>query len=127
MKQQEVLKAGPSKPSIGFVQPPSPAPKPPPKKEGIKYDMDKPDYSLIPPEALEDVVKILTLGSQKYDRDNWRYVEDGDNRYFAAAQRHMWARHNGQIYDEESGIDHAAHAICCMLFLIAKNKENNKK
>ena len=33
---------------------------------GIKYDSKKPDYSLIPPHALDDVAKVLTYGAQKY-------------------------------------------------------------
>lgn len=93
-------------------------------KAGIKYDLGKPDYSLLPPDSLNDVVKILTLGAQKYDRDNWKDLQDLENRYFAAAQRHLWARRNGEIYDDESGIDHGAHAICCILFLMEKHKIN---
>jgi len=86
------------------------------KTKGIKYDGDKPDYSLIPPYALEETVKVLTYGSVKYSRDNWRLLDDAKNRYFAAAQRHMWALQRGETHDPESGLHHAAHAACCMLF-----------
>ena len=89
-----------------------------PSPIGIKYDLEKPDYSLVPILPLEDVVKILTLGAQKYDRENWKLLENGNRRYFAAAMRHMWARFRGEIYDPESGIDHYAHAICCLLFMM---------
>lgn len=85
---------------------------------GIKYDSSKPDYSLVPPNALDDVVKVLTYGAQKYDRNNWKFLENLDNRYFAAAQRHLWALQRGETTDEETGIHHAAHAICCMMFLL---------
>tara|TARA_B110000495_G_C23021751_1_gene606280 strand:+ start:231 stop:530 length:300 start_codon:yes stop_codon:yes gene_type:complete len=85
---------------------------------GIKYDSEKPDYSLIPPNALEDVAKVLTHGAQKYDRNNWQHLEDLDNRYFAAAQRHLWALRRGETSDPETGIHHAAHAICCMMFMV---------
>lgn len=91
---------------------------------GIKYDMDKPDYSLIPPNALDDTVKILTLGAQKYARDNWRYVTNAKTRYFAAAMRHMWARMRGELKDPESGLDHCAHAICCLMFILELEHEN---
>lgn len=86
--------------------------------EGIKYDKEKPDYSLLPPNALEDVAKVLTYGAKKYDRDNWRKLDNLHNRYFAAAQRHLWALQKGETFDEETGIHHGAHAICCMMFLI---------
>ena len=85
---------------------------------GIKYDSEKPDYSLVPPNALDDVVTVLTYGAQKYDRNNWQHLEDLDNRYFAAAQRHLWALQRGETTDDETGIHHAAHAICCMMFLL---------
>ena len=32
---------------------------------GIKYDGDKPRYELIPPHALEEMVKVLTIGAKK--------------------------------------------------------------
>lgn len=85
---------------------------------GIKYDSEKPDYSLLPPHALDELVKVLTMGKLKYSRENWRLLEDGENRYFAAAQRHLWALRKGETYDPESGLHHAAHAIACAMFLI---------
>lgn len=88
---------------------------------GIKYDSEKPDYSLIPPNALDDVVKVLTYGAQKYDRNNWQKLENLDDRYFAAAQRHLWALKKGETHDSETKVHHAAHAICCMMFLLEFN------
>ena len=85
---------------------------------GIKFDDDKPDYSLIPPNALEDAVKVLTIGAKKYDRHNWKKLDNIYDRYFAAAQRHLWALQKGETFDEETGIHHGAHAICCIMFLV---------
>jgi hypothetical protein len=94
---------------------------------GIKFDTEKPDYSLIPPKALDDVAKVLTFGSKKYDRDNWKELDDLDNRYFAAAQRHLWALRKGETHDIETGIHHGAHAICCIMFLIEFNHVQTDK
>ena len=95
---------------------------------GIKFDDDKPDYSLVPPNALDDVVKVLTIGAKKYDRHNWKKLDNIDDRYFAAAQRHMWALMKKEKLDPETGVHHAAHAICCMMFLLEfyylQNQEN---
>ena len=85
---------------------------------GIKFDDDKPDYSLLPPNALEDAVKVLTIGAKKYDRHNWKKLDNINDRYFAAAQRHLWALQKGETFDDETGIHHGAHAICCMMFLV---------
>jgi hypothetical protein len=87
-------------------------------KEGIKYDKEKPDYSLIPPTALNGVVKVLTFGAEKYDRHNWKKLDNLDDRYFAAAQRHLWAVMRGETHDPESGEHHYAHALCCIMYLL---------
>jgi len=88
------------------------------KKEGVKYDKEKPDYSLLPAYALEDVVKVLTFGAEKYDRHNWKKLDNLEDRYFAAAQRHLWAVMRGETHDLESGKHHYAHAICCIMYLL---------
>jgi len=90
---------------------------------GIKYDSEKPDYGLLPPFALEEVVKVLTFGAKKYSKNNWALLDDAANRYFSAAQRHLWALKRGETHDSESGIHHAAHAISCMMFYYELNKQ----
>jgi hypothetical protein len=90
----------------------------PPLKAGIKFDSDKPDYSLLPPDALDEVVKVLTFGKNKYSRDNWRLLDDGENRYFAAAHRHLWAIRRGEITDPETGLHHAAHAAASVMLML---------
>ena len=93
-------------------------------EKGKKYDSEKPDYSLIPPNALEDVVKVLTFGAKKYAPDNWKYLDNAKRRYFAAAMRHMWAAWRGSPPDVETGLSHWAHAICCVMFLLEMEYEN---
>ena len=83
--------------------------------EGVKYDQEKPDYSLVPFGAMDQVVKVLTYGAKKYDRFNWEKVES--RRYQAAALRHISAYMQGEKIDPESGVNHLAHAICSLLFL----------
>jgi hypothetical protein len=94
---------------------------------GVKFDSAKPDYSLIPPNALDDVAKVLTYGAKKYDRENWRKLDDLDNRYFAAAQRHIWAVKKGEPNDPETGISHLAHAIASLMFLVEHDYEKKAK
>ena len=38
---------------------------------GRKFDGGKLEYGLVPPLALKEMVKVLTFGAQKYERDNW--------------------------------------------------------
>ena len=86
-------------------------------EQGRKFDGGKLEYGLLPPLALEETVKVLTFGAQKYARDNWQIVPDAKRRYFDAIQRHMWAWKQGEILDPESGIHHLAHAMCGLMFL----------
>ena len=92
---------------------------------GMKYDSEKPDYTLIPPYALEETVKVLTFGANKYSPGNWKKLDSAWNRYFAAAQRHMWALQRNEENDPESGYHHAAHAVCCLLFMLELDKTCN--
>lgn len=94
-------------------------------ENGIKYDNGKPEYGLLPPFALEEVAKVLTFGAQKYDRENWKKVDDLKRRYFDAAQRHLWAIKRGEEYDPESGLHHLAHATTCILFLLESELNPN--
>lgn len=84
---------------------------------GKKYDSGKPQYGLIPPNALKQVAEVLTFGATKYGPDNWRHVENAKERYFDALQRHVWEWKMGQQTDPETAKHHMTHAICCALFI----------
>jgi hypothetical protein len=90
---------------------------PQPQEIGRKFDGGKLMYGLLPPLALEETVKVLTFGAQKYEPDNWQHVPDSKRRYFDALQRHLWAWKQGEQIDQESGLPHLAHAMCCLMFL----------
>lgn len=85
---------------------------------GLKYDSNKPRYSLLPPNTLLNVVQVLEYGAIKYEPNNWRHVADARTRYYDAAMRHIDDWWNGSEIDEESSLPHLAHAICCLLFLL---------
>jgi hypothetical protein len=84
---------------------------------GRKFDGDKLEYGLLPAYALMATVDVLTLGAQKYERDNWIHVPDAKRRYFDALQRHLWSWKMGEANDRETGRSHLAHAMCCLMFL----------
>ena len=96
--------------------------------KGKKYDSGKPKLYLLPPKSINEVGKVLTFGAEKYDPHNWRKVDDLHNRYSSAALRHIFAHIDGEDADEETGLSHLAHAICCLMFkledeLIGKSEE----
>ena len=95
------------------------------KTLGVKFDKDKPKWNLLPWSEVEDVVKVLTFGAKKYAPDNWKFVDDANSRYMDATMRHLVAHQQGEQRDSESGESHIAHAICCLLFMLWHDKNDN--
>lgn len=89
---------------------------------GRKFDAGKAEYGLIPPNALEELAVVLTIGAQKYGRSNWKQVPEGKRRYFDAAQRHLWAWQRGECFDPETGRNHLGHALASIAFLYELDK-----
>lgn len=85
-------------------------------------DAGKPRFSLLPLDAIMHVVAVMEFGAAKYGAGNWRKCE-GQTRYFDAAMRHLvawWtATSDAEKRDGETGASHLAHAVCCLLFLLA--------
>lgn len=84
--------------------------------KGVKFDGAKPRMDLLDPEFLEHVAQVLTFGAQKYDAHNWRQGITV-SRLIGAAYRHLGAINKGEDLDPESGLPHAAHLGCCVMFL----------
>lgn len=100
------------------------------KTEAVKADTGKPDWTLVPFEALEGMVKVLEFGANKYSRNNW--MTNGGfsyRRVLTACFRHLFAWMRGEDKDPESGLNHIWHAQCNLLFLAMylTNKEKFNK
>lgn len=85
---------------------------------GNKFDGGKLRFSLIPPQPLSDVNRVLEFGAKKYGANNWQKVDNAQERYFNAAMRHLLAWQSGELLDDESGLPHLAHAQCCLMFMM---------
>lgn len=92
--------------------------------KGKKYDEGKPNWSLLPLVVVKDIVSVLTVGKEKYSKDNWKEVSNPEERYFSAAMRHLEQYQSGDEVDSESGITHLAHACCCLIFLMWFDKQD---
>lgn len=84
---------------------------------GIKKDQGKNRWDLLPFEVIEWAVKTMTFGASKYGENNWKKVENAEERYFAALMRHLVAYRSGERYDQETSYPHLAHALCCLIFM----------
>lgn len=95
--------------------------------KGVKHDEDKPKFSLMKPDALMEMVAVLTYGAKKYSPDNWKHLENARQRYFDAANRHLWQWYGGEERDPESGLHHLAHAMSSLMFLIQMDMDEEEE
>ncbi len=93
--------------------------------KGRKDDQGKLQWSLLPWAALRPVVQVLMFGAEKYGVGNWKHVPNPQARYWNAAMRHMLAWWTDEKNDPETGQSHLAHAVCCLLFLLAQPKSRS--
>jgi hypothetical protein len=94
------------------------------KKEGQKFDNDKPKYSLLVWDFILEIVKVMGFGAKKYSKDNWQLVSSARERYFDAAMRHLLAWKSGELKDKETSLSHLAHCACCLMFLFWFDKKD---
>jgi hypothetical protein len=83
------------------------------KEPGSKLDAGKSpivrgllDYF---PRACMEVAKVSAFGANKYAWKGWETVPDGVNRYGDAAARHVVYEAIEGLFDQDSGLLHAAH------------------
>lgn len=75
--------------------------------DAIKNDQDKLRFDLIPPQALEELALVYTIGGKKYGDYNWLKGMDW-SRLIAALHRHLNKWQRGEQLDQEDGQHHLA-------------------
>lgn len=60
--------------------------------------------------ALDEVGRVGTFGATKYTPNGWRSVPGGIERYTDAMYRHLMLEAQGEDFDPETELLHAAHA-----------------
>ncbi len=90
-------------------------------KEGVKKDSGKLRYDLIPPEGLDALAEVYTIGAAKYADRNWELgIKWG--RVYGAMLRHAIRWLAGESYDQVDGQHHLASVAWCALALITYEK-----
>ena len=87
------------------------------KGTGNRFNTGKIKYNLLPPFALEQYAKAMTMGADKYGDRNWEKGMNWDS-VTASMKRHIAAFEKGQDYDSESNLLHMAHVMCNAGFLL---------
>ncbi|MDW8345668.1 MAG: DUF5664 domain-containing protein [Bacteroidia bacterium] len=95
------------------------------KKQGKKFDTNKPPIHLLTKEAVFAIAEALNYGAKKYGKYNF---QDGIEytRLIDAALRHLFQFVGGEDNDRESGLSHIAHAganIVMLLWMIANRND----
>lgn len=82
-----------------------------------KFDGAKPDLSLLPLPALEQMALAFMHGEKKYGRYNYAAGFDS-HRLVAACLRHVAQWQDGEDLDPESGASHLGHALASLAMLL---------
>ena len=51
-----------------------------------------------------EVSRVLTIGAEKYDEENWRKLDNLQKRYTGATLRHLFAHMDGEKLDHETNL-----------------------
>ena len=97
---------------------------------GLRFNGGKLRYDLIHPKALDDMVKVLTYGAEKYTvlDDGGNIINDGANNWrnglswksvLASLKRHIAAFELADDFDTDTKMYHIAHAAANVHFLNA--------
>ena len=76
------------------------------QKTAGRFNKGKIRYDLIPPWSLDQLAKVYTYGTRKYDDDNWWKGLKWKKDVFGCITRHIWKWMRGEKYDDESGLHH---------------------
>lgn len=93
-----------------------------------RHNEGKLDWTLIPFESLEEVVRVFAFGASKYGKENYQKGEGLSlETYHQSMLRHLITSVKGESCDKESQLDHVAHlAANCLMYLWQKNKNERK-
>jgi len=85
-------------------------------EQALRYNQNKPKWSLVDFKSLEPMVKVLEYGAKKYTHENWKKGLPTKD-VCESLLRHVFAYMEGEDIDNESGCTHLGHAMCNLMFL----------
>jgi len=81
------------------------------KEVAARFSEGKVRHDLIPAWPVDEVAKVYTYGTKKYDDDNWRKGLAWKKNVIGSLFRHLWKWVRGEILDDESGCHHLAMCV----------------
>ena len=95
--------------------------------EALRFNEGKPRLSYFMrsfPRMVEAVARVKEFGANKYMEDNWRAGNKPDREYWDSLFRHLLYIFQGEMYDQDSGCLHLAHAVWNLSALLELNYPN---
>lgn len=91
-----------------------------------KLNEDKYEPTLVYTSLIRTIARVRRFGTDKHKHsEDWRTTQEAD--HYKAMLRHIYAAMDGEIYDEESGLLHLAHAACNIMFEIERIEGSAKR
>ncbi|HZL18628.1 MAG TPA: dATP/dGTP diphosphohydrolase domain-containing protein [Polyangia bacterium] len=87
-----------------------------------KKDDGKLRYDLIPPEALEELARVYTIGAAKYADNGWLNEPMRWGRIFRALVGHAFKWWAGESHDQTDGQHHLSSVAWCAFSLMVYEK-----
>lgn len=83
---------------------------------GLRFNKGKLKWSLVEFDSLEDMVRVLEFGAEKYDAHNWKKGLK-TTEIIDSLLRHVYSLLQGEDVDKESNLPHTGHILCNAMFL----------
>lgn len=93
-------------------------------QEAGRFSEGKIRHDLVAPWALNEIARVYTYGTIKYDDDNWWKGLKWKKDVFGCILRHIWKWFRGERDDDESGLHHLAHAAWNCMTLMEYERNN---
>lgn len=124
-------------------------------EKSLRYNQNKPKWSMVHFKSLEPLVKVLEYGAHKYSiftdgtnqykgsevtpeevkelgltlvssgKDNWK-IDLNEMEILESLSRHLFALMDGEQNDPESGLPHIGHIMCNTVFYDYHHNKNSK-
>jgi len=85
----------------------------------VRYNENKLRYDLLEPNAIEELVRVFTVGAKKYAEHNWLKTGMSYSKMLASAKRHIASFEMGEDFDRETACHHMAHAAWNLLGIVS--------
>jgi len=102
-------------------------PPPGPMNKELKIDEGKPNWSILPFEAIEFIIPAFEVGLKKYGGPFTYRGGINFSELYAAAMRHLTSWYLGEDIATDSNVHHLAHAMANILMIVSVLKRHNGK